>query len=97
MMQEAEIRQRLESSGLKISETGKIMQEVGLVIAAKAMFEYVKTLPEELQEKIKALSPQESEAFFKENRSILPRFPQEVFDKIHDEIWLEYFSALSKE
>ena len=48
------------------------------------------------QEKIKDLPEEEVQAYLAEHQDSLPKMPQEEFEKIHDETWEEYFTAMSQ-
>jgi len=94
MMSEQEITQELERLGYKNAEVRSTLKDVGTIIIGRALAAYLETLPESERATLTALSPEEMENYLAKHPN-LPAFSQEVFDKIHDDTWREYFAAMA--
>jgi hypothetical protein len=98
MMAEEEIVRRLTHIGFKDHEIPDVMQDVGKLIAGKAMLAYLSALPEDKGAPISSIiasEPEELQSYLTEHAAELPPFSQAKFDAIHDDTWREYFKAVS--
>lgn len=84
----------MERLDYKNAEIRSVMKDVGTIIVGRALAAYLQTLPENERAALTALSPEEMEEYLAKHPH-LPPFSQEAFDKIHDDIWREYFAAMA--
>jgi hypothetical protein len=94
MMNEEQIRERLEAAGQKESEIRAALQNVGKVIIAATAAAYMEMLPEDKRARIQSLSQEELEQYVSEHQEEFPRMSQETFEKIHDQTWEDYFASI---
>lgn len=95
-MSEEQIIKRLEDLGYKPGEIRMALKDVAKVIIARTAAAYFSILPQSEQEQIKNLPEEDVQAYISEHQDSMPKMPQEEFEKIHDDTWEEYFSAMTQ-
>lgn len=96
MLSEEQVTKRLEKLGYKSGEIRRALRDVGQVIMTATATAYFASLPEDKQVLIRSLPEQEVAQYIAEHRAEFSPMSQEAFDKIHDETWEDYFSAMAQ-
>ena len=93
MMSEQEITDRLTGAGFKDKEIPTVIRDVERVIIGKVLAAYLATVPESERAQLQSRSAEELQKYLAEHTASLPQFPQSEFNRIHDEMWEDYFKS----
>lgn len=95
-MTQEEIRARLSALGMPVGDLDLAIEDVQKMIIAKAFIRFIPRLTPELQQELNGKAPEQIMDYLKQNPGKLPGFSEAEIEKIVQETWDGYFTAMEK-
>ncbi len=95
MMTNNDIAIKLKSLGVNPENAEHMIADVQQIVSAKILNYCFSQLPPEIFSHIQKLSAEEVLPYVEKNNIKLENISDEILEKIHDEVWTNYFEHIS--